>query len=451
MDNIIEPSNSFDFSRLSLAHPTGIQGGAYFTKIQYNNKPLYIQTCQSLTKQGFVKSGKKYHCDLMFDKNADVMINWFETLEETCQKLIYEKADTWFQNALEMSDVESAFNSIIRVYRSGKYYLVRTNIKNNPSNNEPLLKIYDENEIPQSMKDIQQETKIISILEIQGIKFTTRNFQIEIEMKQAMVIHDEPIFESCLIKTSKPQISISNTTQQPQPQQFTQFQNEQTTDVQQTEENIPNISTQTQILPNEKEMSENDDMFELETVDHLELFDELDSLNKENEKEENVGIGKESKTQDTDTTQEQMITQPSIKQDQNENTNANINTSIGVTKHEEKENNSRDLDIEIPIEVLDMDIEDLDETKDLNEVHLGFGSESGNNLEKMTLKKPNEVYFDLYKQARNKAKEAKKAALMAYLEAKKIKKTYMLESLNDEESDFDDEIEDVSESELEGL
>jgi len=59
MDNIIEPNNSFNFSYISLANPTGIQGGAYFTKIQNNGKSLYIQTPKSLTKQGFVKNGKK--------------------------------------------------------------------------------------------------------------------------------------------------------------------------------------------------------------------------------------------------------------------------------------------------------------------------------------------------------------------------------------------------------
>ena len=52
---------------------------------------------------------------------------------------------------------------------------------------------------------------------------------------------------------------------------------------------------------------------------------------------------------------------------------------------------------------------------------------------------------------RNKAKIAKKNAIISYLEAKNIKKTYMLESLNDSDSDFDAEIDEVSESELEGL
>ena len=42
MNNIIEPNESFDFSKLSLTHPISIQGGAYFTKIEYNKNLLYI-------------------------------------------------------------------------------------------------------------------------------------------------------------------------------------------------------------------------------------------------------------------------------------------------------------------------------------------------------------------------------------------------------------------------
>ena len=74
-----------------------------------------------------------------------------------------------------------------------------------------------------------------------------------------------------------------------------------------------------------------------------------------------------------------------------------------------------------------------------------------NSLETIQLKKPNQVYFELYKEARKKAKAAKKNAIIAYLEAKNIKKTYMIENLNDSDSDFDAEIDDVSESELDGF
>ena len=104
---------------------------------------------------------------------------------------------------------------------------------------------------------------------------------------------------------------------------------------------------------------------------------------------------------------------------------------------------------DINIDFEELNIEELNDPKELLEVDLVVNLE--NNLESITLKKPNQVYFELYKEARNKAKLAKKSAIIAYLEAKNIKKTYMIENLNDSDSDFDAEIDDVSESELEGL
>ena len=384
MDNIIEPNETFEFSKLSLAHPTGIQGGAYFTKIEYNKKPLYIQTSKSQTRQGFVKTGKKYYCDLMFDKNAESLINWFENLETKCQQLIFERRDTWFQNSLEESDIETAFNSIIRVYKSGKFYLVRTNIKNN-HNNLPTIKIYNEQEIPLTMDDIKTETNIISILEVQGIKFTSRNFQIEIELKQIMVLDDEPIFESCLIKTSK----RNDFVQQPIKQETTTLE-----DIKLDEPN-------------------NNENFDLENL----AIDVISNDNLEEIKHE------------------EPISENNLEELE----------EFNIIEQETKEN---DISLDLEIEDLTEDIEEnTDELKEINNLDLSME----NNLETLQLKKPNQVYFELYKEARNKAKVAKKNALLAYLEAKNIKKTYMLENLNDSDSDIDAEIDDVSESELEGI
>ena len=375
MENIIEPNESFDFSKLSLAHPVGIQGGAYLTKIEYNKKPLYIQTSKSQTRQGFVKTGKKYYCDLMFDKNSEQLIHWFENLEEKCQKLIFEKRDTWFQNSLEESDIETAFNSTIRIYKSGKFYLLRTNIKND-HNNLPSIKIYNEKETPLTMDDVNTETELISILEIQGIKFTSRNFQIEIELKQSMVLDNEPIFENCLIKTSR-KIQTSE---------------------------VP-------IIENAK------------TLDEEIKIDEALEDNKE--------------------------TENTILEENNKDSNVLEELEpIDIIIDNEEEQKDENISLDLEIEELNEDIvENPDELKEVNNLDLSLE----NSLETMQLKKPNQVYFELYKEARNKAKNAKKNALLAYLEAKNIKKTYMIENMDDSDSDIDAEIDDVSESELEGL
>jgi len=419
MDNIIKPNDSFDFTKLSLTQPSGIQGGAYFTKLEYNSKPLYIQTTKSFTKQGLVKSGKKYHLDIMFDNNSETIIHWFENVEEKCKKLICERKDTWFQNSLEESDIENAFNSIIRVYKSGKYYLVRTNIKNSQTG-DPSVKIYNEYEVAMNPEDLHNDSEIISILEIQGIKFTSRNFQIEIELKQIMILDNEPIFNNCLIKSEK-SLHKSNLDNVGNIGNISNIENLDKISTLQKDMNVQTKSEITEHLDNNENLDNDKQLIDIKD---LNVNNTLPNDNATDTK--NLIIVSDNNTTNT-------------------NTNSNNNYNDKITDNESF--------INIEMEELTDDINDKKESKELEELEMN--NIDLENLEKFTLKKPNKVYFDLYKEARKKAKLAKKNAILAFLEAKNIKKTYMLENLNDSDSDFDEEfdeeIEEVSESELDGL
>lgn len=387
MENVIKPNSDFDFSKITLSHPVSISGGAYFTEILNNNKPLYILTTKSLTKQGFIKTGKKYYCDLMFDNTAYDIINWFEKLEEKCHKLILEKSNAWFQGSLEENDIDNAFNPVIRVYKSGKFYLIRVNIKNNPLTNEPVIKIYNESENELNISDITPETNIVSILEVKGIKFTSRNFQIETDIIQIMVLDKEPLFNTCLIKS----LNDNN------------------------ERNVNDLEIESK-LENNKNGNEKDNILEDNIISdevslNLDYSEPLEDSHIDNiiEQEKDIyDIGNE------------IDKEKKIDEDRNEN---------------------------IDLEIEDLPIYELPKSNEIEEINL----EVNNNLETITLKKPNQVYYDLYREARIKAKEAKKNAIIAYLEAKNIKKTYMLENIDESDSDFEEELNDISENELEGL
>jgi hypothetical protein len=243
----------------------------------------------------------------------------------------------------------------------------------------PGVKIYNEHEIPLTADDIKTETNIISILEIQGIKFTARNFQIEIDLKQVMILDNEPMFDNCLIKTSKRPVEPAAV--------------QETEDIGTLEKDdvLEEMSVENIVAPEPAAIitgslsTMNDPLPQIETTDDLVVAE--------------AGGGEETA-------------------------------------------------IELEFEDLTGDIEENpNELKEINSLELS----AGNTLETIQLKKPNQVYFEIYKAARNKAKAAKKNALLAYLEAKNIKKTYMLDNLNDSDSDIDAEIDEVSESELDGL
>jgi len=325
----------------------------------------------------------------MLDNNSETLIHWFENLEETCQNLIFEKSEAWFQNSLDKNDVETAFNPVIRIYKSGKYYLVRTNIKVGV-NNEPYIKLYDENEVPLSMNDIKEDTNIISILEIQGIKFTSRNFQIEIELRQVMVLDNEPLFDNCLIKTT---FNSKNENMKGLEETETKYHEPLENNVINTSKtNILEIDTIID-LPNSNDV----------IIDNMDNTDNMD----------------------------------------------NIDNNTALINGQNNENILQEHDIEELKE-----IEDVKESDELKEIDISVNLEDSlenNGDETLTLKKPSQVYYDLYKEARERAKAAKKLAIIAYLEAKNIKKTYMIDNLDESESDIDAEIEEVSESELDDL
>jgi hypothetical protein len=384
--DVIEPTIDYDFSNLYLGPPTTLSGGAYFTRLMYNNnKQLYIQTPKSLTKQGFIKNGKKTFTDLMFDNNDTVFINWIENLETKCQDLIFSKGQNWFENKLEKDDIESAFTSPFKIFKSGKYYLLRVNVKQN-------IKVYDEKDQIINTDDISSEKTIISILEIQGIKFTSRNFQLEIELKQAMVVSPDPFLDECFIK--KP----------------TRNQNTQ------------------QIIIEEKQ-----------TVDDIEL-DKNQNLNdfiNESAKDLAENIQEALEKNDTDNL---------IPIDLEESFDKDSEFSKNISEKEEKVNENIILEIE---ELTRNENVGEDDPNSLKEVDLSSTLE--NNLETITLKKPNQVYYEIYQKAREKAKEAKKKAVLAYLEMKNIKKTYMLDEIDDNDSELEDFASEDNNSETESL
>jgi len=419
--NIIEPDNSFDFDKLSLGTLTNVVGGSYFSRLYFNNKPLYIQPPKSLTKQGIIKSGKKQYCDLMFTNQDELFIHWIENLETSCQKLLYNKNTEWFsaENKIEIHDIENSFTSPVKIFKSGRFYLVRTNIK-------PNIKIYNNDSII-PCENITTDTCMVSVVEVQGIKFTSKTFQIELEIKQCLVVSVDPFLDNCLIKTSKTSNPSSSSSSLVKP------------GLPMPTANVSNIVTQ----PSNNEPLMGAIIFKEETLDN----ENVEQSHENNMDDDEIFNMLETPVVSTGTLSNLEITPPQkvdpatplvtplpLHKETKKNTLINSQTTITPASLTSISN------IKIGDDIVDLPVVDID-FQDLTEVDFA----ADNSLETITLKKPNQVYYEIYNEARKKAKECKKEAILAYLKAKNIKKTYMLE--DDSESDSDGS--DYSESDLE--
>lgn len=345
MQHIFDTNETFHFENITLVKPTVMAGGNHFIRFLVNQQPIYIQPPKCKTKQGILRVGKRFYTDLVFTHENEKFIQWMENLETYCQEYIYKNRKEWFDGDMEMHDVETYFSSPLKIYKSGKYYIARVNIS--PVLGKPVLKIYDEQEQEVAMDALTDKTDIMTILEIQGIKCSARSFQIEMEIKQILVLHPVDIFEKCLL--TRKQETVGGLT------------------VQDTT-GIPTVE-------NSNVTVEVDDT---NSVLETNIIDENTTITESNEHEENNDV----------------ITDPSLE----EYPLDKIDIHDGMQE------------IEIP----------LDELADSEPIHI---------------KERNDVYYEMYREARRKAKIARDLALSSYLEAKRIKNTYMLDDINDSDED----------------
>jgi hypothetical protein len=336
MQGIYDPNESFDFSKLKLLKPVASTGGNFFIRFAYLEKPLYIQPPKSNAKQGILKAGKRYYCDLLFSNEYEIFTRWMENLETHCQKAIFENRKEWFDGDMEMHDIENYFTSSLKSYKSGKFYMIRVNIS--PILGKPVLKIYDEEENDVPLEAIDDKMNMMSILEIQGIKCSAKSFQIEIELKQLMVLKPTILFEKCLLLNGGAPTAPPSTDT---PQKY-----------------LDDSSTVSSVEP----------------------------------------APKHENTISTDT----VVAAPS----------------------------------EDPLVVL----EEIYPPTNNGLEEVVFHLDEIPKEETVQLKDRKDVYHEIYKQALKKAKMAREMAISAYLEAKQIKNTYMIEEFIDsDESDLDED------------
>lgn len=198
METILEPdAATFPFDQLALTAPIMLSSGNYFIKYSLHGKSVYIQPPKCRTKQGIMKAGKKLICDLLFTNENEAFVQWIEQLEQISQQKIFENRSKWFESDLEMHDIENSFTSSLKIYKSGKFYILKTIVPTRLG--KCSLNIYDEAENSIDIATVNDQSNIVTILEVQGIRCSARNFQIDIEIKQMMIIKPEKIFERCVI------------------------------------------------------------------------------------------------------------------------------------------------------------------------------------------------------------------------------------------------------------
>ena len=411
--------DSFLFDSIVLTKPGPIDNGNYFIKFLIDNNNLYAQPPKCVTRNGIINVGKKWYIDLMFTNIDESFIQWVENLETHCVKHIYNNRTKWFDSEMELHDIENYFSTPMKVYKSGKYYILRVNIANHLG--KPAIKIFNENQEEQSFDNVKENQQVMSVIEFKGIKCSARSFQIDIELKQLMMLTPTNLFDSCVFNTTKTSTPIVNEVSN-------------TTDIIKEDVKQP-ITEPLETNDTDTTMKDSLEISSSETND-TQIKDDDNSNNDEPEIDEtsfNVIKYNEPVLENANDSIEEHTENKEIVDD------------LGVSEEKEEDNHTEvpeKVNEEISEDKISIDTIDITPTSNADFEEVNFDLEELPQEENFVLKNRKDVYYEMYREARRKAKIAKEMAMASYLEAKNIKNTYMLDDIEDSD-DSDIEMSDM--------
>ena len=428
MENIVEPNASFEFSQLTCISPSSLGGGNYFIRILQKNgqKPFYIQPPKCTTKQGIVKSGKKMYVDLLFRHEDEPFHEFLEHLETFCKNQLFHYREKWFDSSLTEEVIDESFIPVSKMYKSGKFHSVRSLIPTRLGKSN--LKLFDENENEVAFDQIEpNSSSLLTIVEIQGIRCSTRSFQLDLEIKQMMLLKPVDLFETCLFSKKKTSSTVSPPVVASTPIITVEHHDHKDT--------LEKNNSSNDVVVEDVDIEEEDEVDAVNLAENTSSNDDTDDAivltnDVDNSIDDAKVIDLNGERMDDSSKKEaiKLSTPESIDHDDSKNSGNGI--VMNEEEHKEKEIEDEEEEEE----------EEEEKTlailgSDMDEVVLDVPADDHDVIE---IKKRNDVYFSMYKDAKRKAKIARDLAISSFLEAKKIRNTYLVDEVLSESSDDED-------------
>lgn len=417
---------------------------------------LRLQLPSCYTKSGIVETAGKTYTDLMFDnsdKEVTEMVNLFLTLETESAKQLHERSDEWFAGGTEnmtREEFEDMITSLVRLVNRQTNVCVRVNISTLSDstslngnarsikhkdivNNQNNCQIYNKNSETRQLSDIKADTLILPLVEIKELRISSTSINLHVELIECMLLKESDEKQQKVIRRINLDKNENKSNENNCENESQTIENNNINDVLRVVVTSNTVNDNVKHDDNHDE-NENESQGVISANNRNNNNNDNDYKKYETEKSDNH-IPLTTHNGDLNTVMNNNINneinnktmQISLNDNNTDNLNNNkINDNDHVHDHnlinENEENDENEND--------ENDEDDgLMEIKDF----------TVNEEDTVVLKKPDEVYKEIYKAAITKAKKLRQVALEAYLDAKKIKAKFMLEDIYDSDDEDEDD------------
>tara|TARA_Y100000389_G_scaffold168525_1_gene174227 strand:- start:1088 stop:1861 length:774 start_codon:yes stop_codon:yes gene_type:complete len=200
MVNIIK-CDKIDLDNITIEKPEKVNK-FFYSKINYSNEPLYIQTHKMINikdMENFDYKDPYIELDLNGTKMYDILSN----IDDKILNTTFENWETWMNREIPLEVLDKMYIKLTKEFKVEDTPKIK--IKLPISKSKLLTKVFDNKKIDCEIGELKSGFSIICIINIKGIKYNEKTFYCDAYATQIKIFKEDPvnyeITEECLIES----------------------------------------------------------------------------------------------------------------------------------------------------------------------------------------------------------------------------------------------------------
>ena len=167
-------------------------GTAYFSSFSYgdNLKPLHIQTpkLKCVTSMSSLKDKKNPFLEVEIPKGSFDMYDLFLSLDDKNIKETLQQSEDWFQKEIPLEAIDDMYKRTTKPFKKDTNPTLKFRLP--VIKNEIQCTAYNQQRVFVDLDEIKEDSEIILILHIRGLKFLKHNFYCDCYISQIKLFQD---------------------------------------------------------------------------------------------------------------------------------------------------------------------------------------------------------------------------------------------------------------------
>lgn len=167
-------------------------GTSYFGSFSFGEtlQPLYIQTPKVKCNVNIsdLKDKKNPYLEIEIPKNNFDLYDLFLSIDDQNIKNTLHKSGQWFQKEIPLEAIDDMYKRITKPFKKGENPTMKFRLP--VIKNEIQTTVYNQQRVFVNIEDIKEDSEIILILHLRGLKFLKQHFYCDCYISQIKLFQD---------------------------------------------------------------------------------------------------------------------------------------------------------------------------------------------------------------------------------------------------------------------